>query len=472
MLLALASICLWLPTSSRAQEPEPVEVEEEEPKKEAKKLTLEGMQEMLLRQQEIIEEQQARLEGQAKALLLLQTQIDELKVDDDDTEQEIELRERLQVVESQMQARANDVEDVDEDFPGSIRVPGTNMAFKPGGFVNLTMVSSLDAIGQGDRFVTSSIPVTENDPGEPGTEIIVNRTRLNFDWRTKTSLGQFRAFVEADFRGEDEAFQLRHAFGQFGNLTIGQTWTTFMDTRNRPEEIDMEGLNGQVILRHPLARIDLQREGTLRWSLAVENPGADITGGTGETQIPDFVARALWDRLENRSHFSFLVRSIVAEEEVSESGEERKVGWGVSGGTRMPFRHWDGRDNFHVQATVGAGVSHYINDLRSEGGQDAVFDPETGRLEVLFATAGYFSSQHWWSDQMRSTFSLGWVYVDNSDAQKGDAFHRTYRTTLNVLWSPIPNIDVGAEVLYGRRENKNGESATALQFQFASYFRF
>ena len=38
-------------------------------------------------------------------------------------------------------------------------------------------------LGQGDRFVTASIPVTENDPGEPGTEIIVNRTRLNFDWR-------------------------------------------------------------------------------------------------------------------------------------------------------------------------------------------------------------------------------------------------------------------------------------------------
>lgn len=439
----------------------------------AKEFDLEALHEMVLQQKAIIEAQQEELELQAKALLLMQAQIDELKSQPEElTPEEVAIRERLQAVETQMQAQANDVENIDEDFPGSLHIPGTNMAFKAGGFVNLTMVSSVDPIEQGDRFVTAGIPVTDDDPGEPGTEVTVNRTRLNFDWRMKSRFGQFRSFVEGDFRGDNQVFRLRHAFGQFKNLTLGQTWTTFTDTRNRPEEIDLEGLNGQVMLRQALGRYDFETEGKLRWSLALENPDADITGAIGEVALPDFVARMVWENQQHRSHVAFLARSIVGESTETEFGEQREFGWGISGGTRVPVVAWDPRDHLLLQASFGQGVGRYIQDLRAEGGQDAVFDLETGQLEVLLAGGGYFSFQHWWAETIRSTFSLGWAWVDNVETQGDDAYHQTVRFSLNGLWSPIPNIDLGAEVLYGIRKNKNNERGNALQFQFASYFRF
>jgi len=45
------------------------------------------------------------------------------------------------------------------DFPGSIRIPGTESAFKLGGQARSVAVHRLGALGTDDRFVTPSIPI-------------------------------------------------------------------------------------------------------------------------------------------------------------------------------------------------------------------------------------------------------------------------------------------------------------------------
>ena len=52
------------------------------------------------------------------------------------------------------------------EFPGSIRIPGTESAFKLGGQARLVAVHTLSALGTEDRFVTSSIPVGLPRAGE------------------------------------------------------------------------------------------------------------------------------------------------------------------------------------------------------------------------------------------------------------------------------------------------------------------
>ncbi len=46
------------------------------------------------------------------------------------------------------------------------------------------------------------------------------------------------------------------------------------------------------------------------------------------------------------------------------------------------------------------------------------------------------------------------------------------RVTVNLLISPIPRFDLGAEILWGRRHNKDGASAIARQVQFAWIYKF
>ena len=142
----------------------------------------------------------------------------------------------------------------------------------------------------------------------------------------------------------------------------------------------------------------------------------------------------------------------------------------ASGKVRLP--RWNERDNLLFQLNWGDGLGRYVNDLDTEGGQDAVFDPETGRLEPLGVFAGYLAYQHWWRGSFRSTFVYSYVAVDNLEFQPDDAYRRTERATVNLLWSPIPNLDLGVELLWGARENKDGQRGTATQFQLATAFRF
>ena len=119
----------------------------------------------------------------------------------------------------------------------------------------------------------------------------------------------------------------------------------------------------------------------------------------------------------------------------------------------------------------GRGIGRYLNDTNTLGGLDAVFAPD-GTLDALPIFGGYGAFQHFWNEQMRSTFLVSLVQIDNYDYQPGDAYKRTERLSGNFVWSPIRRVDIGAELIWGRRTNKDSNDATALQFQLATMYRF
>ncbi len=112
------------------------------------------------------------------------------------------------------------------EFPGSIRIPGTNSALKIGGQVRMTLVHTLGPLGTDDRFVTSSIPVEgEQQAGEESrTNYSVAPSRINFDLRSPIPRGALRTFIEADFANGGNGMRLRHAYMQTRR---------FLDTRRR-----------------------------------------------------------------------------------------------------------------------------------------------------------------------------------------------------------------------------------------------
>ena len=56
--------------------------------------------------------------------------------------------------------------------------------------------------------------------------------------------------------------------------------------------------------------------------------------------------------------------------------------------------------------------------------------------------------------------------------QTGISVLDPWRNSGNLFWSPTPRIDVGAEYLWGRRENENGEEGDAAQLQMMTRYRF
>jgi hypothetical protein len=88
--------------------------------------------------------------------------------------------------------------------------------------------------------------------------------------------------------------------------------------------------------------------------------------------------------------------------------------------------------------------------------------------------ARYVSWQHGWlgSSCWRSNFTFGVVEEDNPDFVEGDAYKRTLRYSNNIFWSPTKRVELGAEYLWGTRENENGKSGDATQIQLGVRYLF
>ena len=219
------------------------------------------------------------------------------------------VEERLAKIEESVQRIPDLPSDVVSagDFPGSMRVPGTDVAMKVAGLVRVTAVDTFGPLGTEDRFVTSSIPVAGSPEAgkEPRFVLTPIPSRVNLDVRTPTGVGAMRAFVEGDFAGSSKAFRLRHAYGQWKSLLVGQTWSTFADPEAEPDGIDFEGLNAIALFRQPLVRWTKPLGERYSLAAAIENPAPDITNAKGVSQVPDIVVRARWRPSEGRSKGPF-----------------------------------------------------------------------------------------------------------------------------------------------------------------------
>ena len=439
--------------------------------------------EVTARQKEIdkqnkqITSQEKEISTQRQAIQSLQQEVDQAKTlaGQDISDSEKALRSRLETVEQSIK-KSEESESTTYDlksFPGSLPIPGSSAAIKFGGFVKMNVVESLDPIDTKDRFIVGSIPVPQ-ESGPNNAALTVSQSRLSVEMRDTTQFGAVRAFLEADFSGHNNTFQLRHAFGQYKSFLIGKTWTTFMDTRSRPEDLDREGINGQVFLRQAQVRYFPKIGQDWHLLFSAEDPTAVIAGGTGVSQYPDLVAsveRDIFERWHVKS--SILLRKMYGECDCLDETSDTTTGWAFTVSGMTGIKRWDERDNFQIQLTYGEGYSRYINDLGSIGAPDAIFNPDTGQLSAVPVFAMYASFQKWWSPNMRSSFIYGYVNVDNKySVGAPDAYNNTSRFSVNFIWSPISRIDLGAEFLTGSRSNQNGDTGKAKQIQLSAKYRY
>jgi len=486
------SILIWpflLPGRLEAQE----KASTGSPPPEEKTVSLEDLARLVRQQQQQLEAQELEIEKlrdelqQTSALALAaHNRLEDMEERPPDATVTAAVEQRLAALEQSVQEIPELPPDLVSagDFPGSMRVPGTDAALRIGGQARSTLALNLDALGSDDRFVASSIPIagTQEAGKTSRATYSVRPSRFNLDVRTPTGVGSMRAFFEADAANAGDGLRLRHAYGQRGAFLAGQTWSTFADPEAEPDGIDFEGLNAISLFRQPQFRWSPTLRENLSLSLAVESPRPDITGASGVSQVPDLVARLRWTPGQGRRgllfrrtqhvHAAILLRQIRGEAEDQPNQTLATVGWGlnISGKSAAPWL--EDRDYLTYAFYAGEGIGRYINDLSNVGGQDAVYDPETDTLRALQALSGYVGYQHFWTDRVRSTATFGIVEVQNLSIQSDDALKKTVRASLNLAWSPIPRLDLIGEFLWGQRWNKDNRKGSASQVQLGTTFRF
>lgn len=380
-------------------------------------------------------------------------------------------------------------------MPGSFLVPGSNTSVRLRGFARLVMLYDFDPIGTPDAFITNSIPVPQQ-VGE-NFNMSARMSRFGLETWTPTSFSDWNVhtLIEGDFftgagqaaGGGGNTFRLRHAFIDFGIFRIGQQNSVFTDVTSWPSVVDFRGPNSWINQRQPLLRVTLPIGcNGLYWAGGIERSFSDITTnglGTGVQNVPDFTMHLRYEADCGHVQISGLFRQIGYRP--TGGSVQREAASAISGSTAFhPWAILLGTDPVHdespsgltlsrivVQATHGAGVGRFINDLGGRG-FDGQVNPVTDQLELVDASAWHASYEHWYNEHWLTNFTLAQVNVSNNANQDPTTYNSADYIAGSLWWIPIPRLAVGIELLHGKRENLDGQSAKGERLNGSIQYNF
>jgi len=251
------------------------------------------------------------------------------------------------------------------------------------------------------------------------TKFTANETRFN----AKYIHGDVTGFIEMDFYGgggnqiisNSSNPRLRHAFIKYKNITVGQTWTTFMNTSAIAESADFGG---------PLVASSFIRQGQIRYTngglqLSLENPYSD-KGDSTQDSIPDFIAKYTfkgdWGNVS--------VAGVARQLNTLGGNTESAVGFGVAGRIKTV-----GKDDFRFQVHSGK-TGRYVSVVTA---RDLVGE------EAEKSTSFMAAYRHFWTDDMRST-----VYYGSTDTDLGNV--KNNHVAVNLFKNYTKQLSFGVEV--------------------------
>jgi outer membrane murein-binding lipoprotein Lpp len=353
---------------------------------------------------------------------------------------------------------------------------------KLGGYVKFDAMASRYSDGDpanGDAlrefYLPSSIPI---GGASEGTATDFNARQSRFWFTTEGLIGGRRvgSRVEMDFQvlpgtGDQRTTSpatpaLRRAYVTIDNWLFGQEWTNFQNVAALPETADYVGPSeGTVFNRQAQVRYTRGP-----FSVSIENPETTVSPFSGGARIvaddnsaPDFTARYVHTRPWGDVVLAGLVRQL--RYEVPTAGiDSDALGWGLSLSGKIKVGT---QDDFRFMVTGGEGIGRYVG---LNFANDAVLDA-SGELEAIPVVAGFMAYRHVWAPGWRSNLIWSVQDVDNDASLTGLAVNRSAQSSrVNLIWTPLPGLDVGGELMFGERELESGASGDMSRLaMFAKY---
>ena len=405
-----------------------------------------------------------------------------------------ELKSEIVASRSQQQAVAQDVIRIEQRVaaappaPTPVSAPAHgfrigNNTLKFGGYVKADFIASNYDGGDPangdllrDFYLPGSIPVGGADES---TATDFNARQTRFWLTTEGLLGGHKVGtrLEMDFQvlpgtGDQRTtspsnLALRRAFVTVDNWLFGQEWTNFQNIAVLPDTADYIGASeGTVFARQVQVRYTRGP-----FSISVENPETTVTPFLGATRIiaddnslPDVTARYVLTRPWGEASVSGIVRQLAYETTGAGAIDSSTTGWGLSAAAKIKIGE---KDDLRVMLSGGEGIGRYVG---LNFANDAVLDA-SGDLEAIGLIAGFASYRHVWSPQWRSNLTYSAQSVDNDLTLIGVATNKSAQSLRgNLIWTPLPALDLGAELMFGERELESGASGELTRLQiFAKY---
>ena len=350
-----------------------------------------------------------------------------------------------------------------------------NFKFGIGGNVHFTFFYDVYGSVDDKAFTTAAIPVPTDYANQIGFSM--GGSKLNFRAMGKMGNKTMAGFIEFGVGTSGNAINLRHAYFSYGGLTVGQTWSLFMDLSAGAETVDLEGPNTQISSRHPLIAYTLPLGKSWKIAASAEMPSLSYVFGNTVVStdtmaspivysieeeyqnLPDFVIHGKYKGDIGHVQVGAIYRNLSYYNFNSVTGKgntERRQGWGVSASGSLLIAK---KCILSGQYFLGKGIASYVNDLAAANVDLVkITDIKTGEhdVETVPMTGFYVSLQALWSAQLSSSFIYGYTHLLKSDNYiYGDSdrfLHSTQYAAVNLFWEIHPDLKIGAEYLFGMKD--------------------
>jgi len=337
----------------------------------------------------------------------------------------------------------------------------------------------------------TKLPSFDGEFGSDGNFFTsVRQSRLGVKTSTPTEYGPLKTIFEFELFGVGSdagqtTFRLRHAWGEIGQFGAGQYWSVFMDIDVFPNSIEYWGPTAMVFYRNVQARwTPWQTESGSRFAISLERPGAsgdegrfadrvELEGIEGDFELPDLAAHFRWVNDWGHLQVAGILRQIewndLNDDEFDLSGSA--TGWGLNISTNVKL----GPHVLRGSLVYGEGIQNYLNDASADIGVETNFgnpvSPIRGEPIPLVGITAFLDLN--WSDKWTSTVGFSLQDNDLPDGSSDDAFAEGLYALANLLWHPVNNVMVGAELQWAERENfQDGFKSDDFRIQFSAKYNF
>jgi hypothetical protein len=380
-------------------------------------------------------------------------------------------------------------------MPGSFIIPGTDTSLKIYGNVRVDATYDFNSrnndINNNDwSSAVFAQPLDTNSANRLRKEQIyatARASRLGILTSTPSKWGDLEVRLEGDFNAPNDymselgsngtQFRLRHAYGRWGNLLVGQTWSNFIDLRSYPDTVDFNPTGDVALIRQAQLRYTLPL-GSSSLAFSVENPESlsslppyqnrSNTGRIDFDRVPDFVFN--WTLNGEKAHVS--ARAVTMEYH-NDLHSKRGYALGVSGSIRL------GAGTLVAGIQGGDGIGRYMFNSIMQGATDTGTD-----LRLWSAMGWHVGYTFPWSATLRSNLIASQTYFGTDEisnaygrfwAGRADEFvpnKRIDQASVNLLWGISKNVEAGIEYSWGRRITFSDEEGiqhrinTMIQYNF------
>jgi hypothetical protein len=380
--------------------------------------------------------------------------------------------------------------------PRSWKLPGTNTSMQIGGYAKLDLIYDINAF-KGDSLGLVFTTAPDGSPAarrQGNFRLHARQSRFWIRTWTPTDWGELETHIQGDFFGtggnqlisNSNSFRLRHAYGRLGPVLAGQTWTNFMILEALPDVLDFAGPTGDIFVRQAQIRYTHSFGGGTVVSISIENPsfgaveggagGFEIAGpigvigtglvASGPDAMPDIVVGLTHTWGSGRASIKALFRQMQIDNGCAGGVciQDKAFGWGIAAGFGWRFNNR--RTAIGALFYYGRGIGRY-----TLGGPSVVLNfgavptPGGASLDTVETYGGLAWIQHRWTDTLRSTIAYGRNrvnFVNEIGAVTGlcgggkacaafgvgPAAQDMWTIHANLIWRPVPRVDIGVEYIY------------------------